>query len=60
MADTLPSSAIHGPYEDLAIAALCLLEKIVDGQPPEVKKQLWEWFIEDMKGWRDFWARIKV
>lgn len=48
-------AAVHGPYEDLAIKALEVIEKIIDGQPPDVKKQLWEWYIEDMKGWRAFW-----
>ncbi len=40
---------------NLASKALDLIGKIVDGQPPEVKKQLWEWYIEDMKAWRAFW-----
>lgn len=49
----------HGPYEDLAIRIIELVEKIIDGQPPEVKKQIWEWYIEDTKAWRDFWKSLK-
>lgn len=25
---------------------------IAQGQPPEVKKQIWEWWIEDVRWWR--------
>jgi len=53
-----PQLGVHGPYEDLAIAAIQLIGKIIDGQPPEVRKQLWEWYIDDMKGWRDFGAKL--
>ena len=31
-----------------------MVTEIVKGQPPEVKKQLWEWYIEDMKKLREF------
>jgi hypothetical protein len=51
--------ALYGPYEQLGIAACRLIEKIIDGQPPEVKKQLWEWYIEDMRGWREFGSKTK-
>ena len=56
----LASASVHGPYEDLAIAALRVIEKIIDGQPAEVKKQLWEWYVEDMKSWREFWKAVKT
>ena len=40
-----------------AIVAVCeMITEIVKGQPPEVKKQMWEWYIEDIKGWRKFWG----
>jgi hypothetical protein len=29
-----------------------LVTVIVEGQTPEVKKQLWDWYIEDVKFWR--------
>lgn len=32
------------------LAELCIV--IAEGQPPEVKKQVWEWWIEDVKAWR--------
>ena len=58
---TAPAAAVpravsaHGPYEDAAIALIGLIGKIVDGQPPEVRKQLWEMYLEDVKAWRSFW-----
>lgn len=47
----------HGPYEDLAIALIGLISKVIDGQPPEVRKQLWEMYLEDVKGWRAFFKQ---
>ena len=36
----------HGPYED-AIIAICELAKvIIDGQPPEVKREIWIRYLE--------------
>ena len=49
-------AGIQGPYEALGIKALEVLEKIIDGQPPDVRKQLWQWYIDDMRGWREFWG----
>jgi hypothetical protein len=37
------------PGERLAIAIIDLIKVIVEGQPPEVKKQLWDWWIQDYK-----------
>jgi len=37
---------IHGPYEDAIIAACALAGKIVDGQPPEIKAELWRRHLE--------------
>jgi len=31
---------------------LKFLSKMTDGQTPEQKKQIWDWFIEDQKRWR--------
>ena len=41
-------AAIHGPYEDAIIAGFALIGKLVDGQSPEQKIQIWQ-------GWIDFW-----
>ena len=30
-------------------AAFTFMGKLVDGQPPEVKRQMWEWFVKDME-----------
>jgi len=30
-----------------------MITEIVKGQPPEVKKQMWEWYIEDVKKLRE-------
>lgn len=38
----------------LAITAIAnMVTKMIEGQPPEVKKQMWEWYIEDVKWWRN-------
>jgi len=34
-----------------------LMIVIVEGQPAEVKKQLWDWYIEDVKRWRKLFGR---
>lgn len=37
----------------LAVKAIAeMVTAIVEGQPPEVKKQIWEWYIDDQKRWR--------
>jgi hypothetical protein len=38
----------HGPYEDLGIKALEVIEKVIDGQSAEQKVKLWG-------NWIDFW-----
>ena len=37
-------------------AITALVTEIVKSQPPEVQKQMWEWYIEDVKAWRKFWG----
>ena len=44
------------PGEALAIKALEVVLAVIEGQPIEVKRQLWEWYIEDMKAWRQLWG----
>lgn len=43
--------AAHGPYEDLAIKGLDLIEKLIDGQTPEQKAKIWQ-------NWIDFWQPL--
>jgi hypothetical protein len=44
-------TAIHGPYEDAIIAGFALMGKLIDGQTPEQKAQIWQ-------GWIDFWKPL--
>ena len=37
-------------------AIASLVGKIMDGQTPEQKKVLWDWYIEDMRRWRKLWG----
>lgn len=46
MPDNIP--AVHGPYEDLGIAACKVIEKLIDGQSPEQRIKIWQ-------NWIDFW-----
>lgn len=39
-------------FLNLANSILQLVNKIVDSQPPEVQKQMWEWYVEDINWWR--------
>ena len=43
-----PNIAAHGPYEDLGIAMLRVIEKLIDGQSPDQRVKLWQ-------NWIDFW-----
>jgi hypothetical protein len=57
MTDT--NLGVHGPYEDLAIAVVNLVTKIIDKQPPEVSVQLWKDYLADVTAWRNFFSGIK-
>jgi hypothetical protein len=48
---TLPTAAVHGPYEDLAIAGFLLIGKLIDGQTPDQKAKIWQ-------NWIDFWQPL--
>jgi hypothetical protein len=52
------TEAVHGPYEDVAIALVNLIGKVIEGQPPQVKADLWRIYVEDVKAWRAFWAGL--
>lgn len=37
---------IHGPYEDAIINALEVIKLVIDGQPPDVRAELWRRWLE--------------
>ncbi len=37
----------------MVTALAVMVTEIVKGQPPEVKKQMWEWFVADVKDLRE-------
>lgn len=41
-------------FVTLANSIIQLIIKISEGQPPEVRKQLWEWYVKDIAWWREF------
>lgn len=55
--ETAPRLAVHGPYEDLAIAVIELIKVVVEGQPAEVRLELWRMYLEDLRAWREFWSQ---
>ena len=55
---TAAVTAVHGPYEDLAIKGLDVLEKIIDSQPKDIQAQLWNMWLQDLQSWRQFWKDI--
>jgi hypothetical protein len=49
------------PITACALATRAIAEmvtEIVKGQPPEVKRQLWDWYVEDQKRWRR-WFKLE-
>jgi hypothetical protein len=57
MSEPAAVPAVHGQYEDLGIAIVNLIAKIVEGQSPEIRARLWEGYLKDMDAWRAFWGR---
>lgn len=58
MATNLPAPiptqvAIHAPYEDAIIEGFKLVEKLIDGQSPAQRIEIWQ-------GWIDFWKMIGI
>jgi hypothetical protein len=42
----------------MAFKAACeMVTALVDGQTPEQKQKVWEWFLEDQSRWRR-WLRL--
>lgn len=39
-------------FTNLVTALTNLVSKIMDGQTPEQKKVLWDWYIADVARWR--------
>lgn len=37
---------------NLITALTNLVAKVVDGQTPEQRKQIWDWYIHDVERWR--------
>ena len=37
---------------------LKIILEIIQGQPPEVKQELWKMHLEDVKAWREFWSKL--
>ena len=44
-----PSLGVHGPYEDLGIKALEVIEKVIDGMSADQKAKVWG-------DWIAFWS----
>lgn len=44
------------PGELLAVELLKTIQLVIEGQPPEVKNKLWQWYIDDMAAWRKIWG----
>jgi hypothetical protein len=49
---------LYGPYERLAIKICDLIEKAMDGQPPDVREKLWRMHVEDLSNWRAWWDKF--
>lgn len=45
------------PGERLGIEIVKLIREIVEGQDPEVKKEISRMFLQDLKEWREFWRK---
>jgi len=41
-------------FANVVTAIANLISKLVDGQTPEQKKKMWDWFIADVERWRAF------
>jgi hypothetical protein len=49
------------PITACALATKAIAEMItaiVQGQPPEVRRQMWDWYVEDQKRWRR-WFKLE-
>lgn len=40
-----------------SITAACQVAlKAMEGQTPEQRAKMWDWFIQDVENWRKFWG----
>lgn len=39
-------------FANLVTEITKLVNTVLEGQTPEQKKQIWDWYIEDQKRWR--------
>lgn len=40
------------PGEQIVVLILQIVLKAMEGQTAEQRKQIWDWYIEDVKWWR--------
>jgi len=40
----------------LVTAIADLIRVAMEGQTPEQKAQMWQWYVNDMTAWRKFWG----
>jgi hypothetical protein len=52
------SVSVSAPYEALGIKLIELIMRVIDGQPAEVRAELWKMYVEDLRAWREFWQRF--
>ena len=52
--------SVYAPYERFFIKLLETIDKVIDGQSPQVKDQLWRMYIEDVQAWRKFWSSFHI
>ena len=46
------------PLLAFATEVVKLIETAIEGQPPEVRAELWKLYLEDVKAWRSFWQGL--
>jgi hypothetical protein len=47
---------MYAPGEQGFIKACDVFLKIIEGQPENVRAELWTMFIQDLRAWRTFWG----
>lgn len=44
--------------EEIVKLVLEIVKLAMEGQPPDVRAELWRLYLEDVKAWRAFWKDI--
>jgi hypothetical protein len=57
---TEASLKITGPYEQAIVSVCELVGKIIDGQPKEVKEQMWKDYLDFVKPWNAIASQLNV